>query len=99
MLNLTLWQTKLDIANTDLKKVGLAADLIAAKKELKQASAAVLLNGERTLRAFLTQLSNPLIILVNIVDNPAATVFTAPAKPHIMTFKPAKTIFNPCQPS
>jgi len=45
MLNLTLWQTKLDIANTDLKKVGLAADLIAAKKELKQAPAAFLIIG------------------------------------------------------
>lgn len=40
MLDLTLWQDRLNSAQTDLKKVGLAASIPEARKNLKQDPAA-----------------------------------------------------------
>ena len=45
MHNLTLWQAQLEAASTDLKKIGLSANLAQAQKELKQDPAAFVFPG------------------------------------------------------
>lgn len=45
MLDLTLWETKLQDASTDLKKIGRASGLAQAQQELKQDPAAFFIPG------------------------------------------------------